>query len=201
MTEDEEKVERELALRRVAFIAVAIDQLLKFGYCHKASWLHKPLVTVAEATVLVDYYLERGIVDAFSHEQAPLLWRNKTAGNRAFCHLVSEYNYNGFQTPREYVWEFVVHDIPSEGDSLRLARYGYQRPAMVRYSIPIQTTNELFAQIEKGDPELTVDPMNIPIGYQRPRPFHLNQPLNPGSLQKWQDFLVWLEKRRRTSEQ
>lgn len=194
MTEDEERVEREQAMRRVAHIATAVDQLLKFGYCHKASWLHKPLVTVAEATVLVDYYLERGIVDAFTHEQAPLLWRNKTAGNRAFCYLEPEYGYTSRRNT-EYQWHFVLHE-PEDGDTLRR----HQRPR-VSYTIPNMTTNELFALIERGDPEPTVDPMNIPIGYRRPAPFHLNQKLSPESLLKWADFQFWLMSRRQAQSQ
>lgn len=196
MTEDEEKVERELAIRRVAFVAMAVDQLLKFGHCPKGSWLHKPLVTVGEATVLVDYYLERGIIDAFNHEQAPLLWRNKTAGNRAFCFLVPEYG----RRSNEYEWEFTVHEPDLEGDADTLRRYLRNRTG-VSYTIQNITTNELFAQIERGDPEPTVDPMNIPIGYRRPGPFHLDQKLSRESLLKWQTFLVWLAKRRQTSEQ
>jgi len=157
--------------RATAPIAIAVDQLLKFGYCPPGSWLHKPLVSVAEATVLVDYYIERGTVDAFTHEQGPLLWRNKTAGVRSRCHLTIANN------GKLYVWEF-------ETENRR-----------VKWAIPNITTNELFAQIEKGDPQPVADPMNIPIEAP-PKEFHLNQVFSPESLRKWSEFLIWLLQRR-----
>lgn len=162
----------DITARATAPIAIAVDQLLKFGYCNKSSWLHKPLVSVGEATVLVDYYVERGTIDAFTHEQGPLLWRNKTAGVRGRCKMFIPYNEREAREARNYIWDFETEN------------------RSVRYYIPNMTTNELFAQIKKGDPQL-----NIPIG-PRQGEFHLNQLLTPESLRKWANFLVWLLERR-----
>lgn len=164
----------DITARATAPIAIAVDQLLKFGYCPPGSWLHKPLVSVAEATVLVDYYVERGTIDAFVHEQGPLLWKNKTAGVRSRCRMIVPYDHYG--PLKNYVWEF---ETPNR---------------WVKYTIPNIMTNDLFAQIEKGD-QPVVDPMNIPIEPVQ-KEFHLNQLLSPESLQKWSNFLVWLLGRR-----
>lgn len=171
----------DITARATAPIAIAVDQLLKFGYApkaHKNSWLQKPpLVSVGEATVLVDYYVERGTIDAYVHEQAPLLWRNKTAGVRGRCKMFIPYNERDAREARNYIWDFETEN------------------RSVRYYIPNMTTNELFALIEKGDPQPVVEPMNIPIN-PRQGEFHLNQLLSPESLQKWANFLVWLLERR-----
>lgn len=149
--------------RIAAHIGIAINQLMRYGAKYKGmGWIQKPLISLSEASVLVDYYLENGIVDSFTHEQGPLLWRNKTAGVRTRCHLID--------IGQNYVWSF-------ETENRR-----------VRWTIPNIQTEDLFRHIkEEFAAEAKRKPEDPPLVV--PQPFHLDQLLSPESLQKWAQFL------------
>lgn len=156
--------------RIAAHIGIAINQLMRYGAKYKGmGWIQKPFVTLSEASVLVDHYLENGIVDSYNHEQGPLLWRNKTAGVRARCNLIN--------IGPSYVWSFETENRP------------------VRWTIPNIQTEQLFAEIKA---ELAAEAKRKPEDEPPviPPKFNLDQLLSPESLQKMEAFRTWLQARR-----
>jgi hypothetical protein len=188
--------------RQAAHIKIAIDALLRYGakYPDMEKWdampgYSKPLVSTAEAVVLVDYYLERADpakgtgVESFNHDQAPGLYRRRIRGFErspaGTTAVMDSWDTYALARPaahtNEYRWEFTqfIRGRKTEGTTA--------------WRIPNQTTHDMFASLWAAE-DRAPDQSRIDI-FRQVGKFDLNHSFSPESLQAWEKFLVWLAER------